>query len=317
MNHDQVRSVTHRSTRVFEIQPDGAIENRLLMPKIPQTQEEADAIRELVRQNPPVIFGRFVSYDEKAALITANFVTDRLSGAEVYQAVFEHVERIKLVEEDANHKIYLSGAPVLVGWILRHAFEIGAFLLATIAMIFGLLWAYFRRWHGVFIPFVAAVATVIWGLGYCGWRDITFDPLILVIPMIITARAVSHTVQMAERFFEDYEIMLPRYGDPEVAKREVATIAMGELIVPGTLGIITDVCGPARDPRDDDPADARSRRVRRLLGGVDRDHGRDPAPDPDLLHAGANRVTSTSCRASWCASRASSATSRRIRPGST
>ena len=55
------------------------------------------------------------------------------------------------------------------------------------------------------IPFIAAIATVIWGLGYCGWRGITFDPLILVIPMIITARAVSHTVQMAERFFEDYE----------------------------------------------------------------------------------------------------------------
>jgi len=88
-----------------------------------------------------------------------------------------------------------------------------------------------------------ACGTVIWGLGYTGWRGITFDPLILVIPMIITARAVSHTVQMAERFFEDYETLLPRYGDPDVAKREVATVAMGELIVPGTLGIITDVCG--------------------------------------------------------------------------
>jgi predicted RND superfamily exporter protein len=243
VNHDQVRSVTHRSTRVFEIQPDGAIENRLLMPKLPQNQEEANAIRELVRQNPPVIFGRFVSYDEKAALITANFVTDRLSGSEVYRAVFDHVTRIKEVEETENIKIYVSGVPVLVGWILKHAFEIVQYVALTTFAIFGLLWAYFRRWHGVFIPFVAAVATVIWGLGYTGWRGITFDPLILVIPMIITARAVSHTVQMAERFFEDYETMLPRYGDPEVAKREVATIAMSELIVPGTLGIITDVAG--------------------------------------------------------------------------
>jgi len=243
VNHDQVRSVTHRSTRVFEIQPDGAIENRLLMPKVPQTQAQADAVRALVRQNPPVIFGRYVSYDEKAALITANFVTDRLSGREVYQKVFEHLQRIKAVEQDANTDIVMSGAPVLVGWILKYAFEIGAYLAATVAVIFGLLWLYFRRWHGVFLPFAAATATVIWGLGYTGWRGITFDPLILVIPMIITARAVSHTVQMAERFFEDYEILLPRYGDPDVAKREVATVAMSELIVPGTLGIVTDVAG--------------------------------------------------------------------------
>ena len=115
VNHDQVRSVTHRSTRVFEIQPDGAIENRLLVRKVPKTQEEADALREIVRQNPPVIFGRFVSYDEKAALITADFVTDRLSGREVYEAVFQHLLKIKEVEQDENHEIYLSGVPVLVG----------------------------------------------------------------------------------------------------------------------------------------------------------------------------------------------------------
>jgi predicted RND superfamily exporter protein len=243
VNHDQVRSVVHRSTRVFEIQPDGAIENRLLVRKLPKTQEEADALREIVRQNPPVIFGRFVSYDEKAALITADFVTDRLSGREVYQAVFDHLQRIQEVEQDEGHEIYLSGVPVLVGWVLEYAFQIGLYVALTVVATFALLLAYFRRMHGVALPFICAMATTIWGLGYCGWRGITFDPLILVIPMLITARATSHTVQMAERFFEDYELHLPRYGDPDVAKREVAAVAMGELIVPGTLGIITDVAG--------------------------------------------------------------------------
>jgi predicted RND superfamily exporter protein len=245
VNHDQVRSVTHRSTRVFEIQPDGTIENRLLVEKVPETQAEADALREVVRQNPPVIFGRFVSYDETAALILADFVTDRLSGREVYQAVFDHVLEIESAEEDANHEIYLSGTPVLVGWVLRYAFQIGLYVAATGVATFALLLAYFRRLHGVALPFLCAVVTTIWGLGYCGWRGIAFDPLILVIPMLITARATSHTVQMAERFFEDYELHLPRYGDPNIAKREAAAIALGELIVPGTLGVLTDAAGLA------------------------------------------------------------------------
>ncbi|NIW37236.1 MAG: hypothetical protein GWN32_12170, partial [Gemmatimonadetes bacterium] len=60
----------------------------------------ADALRELVRQNPPVIFGRYVSRDEKGALITAGFVTDRLSSREVYTAVFNHVQEIKREFED-------------------------------------------------------------------------------------------------------------------------------------------------------------------------------------------------------------------------
>ncbi len=245
VNHDQVRSFTHRSTRVINIEPDGAIEQDVLLNELPETQEQADALRELVRQNPPYIFGRLVSRDEKGALITAGFVTDRLASREVYMAVFDHVQAIKerYEAEFPNLNVFVSGQPINVGWIITHANEILIYVILTISMIFALLWAYFRRWHGVFIPAIAALMTAVWGLGFTGWMDITFDPLILVIPMIITARAVSHTVQMAERFFEDYEVMLPRYGDPKEARIEVATIAMGELIVPGTLGIITDVAG--------------------------------------------------------------------------
>ncbi len=243
VNHDQVQSVAHGGTRVVQIEPNGDITTDVLMKKVPEIQEEADALRELVRQNPPFIFGRLVSNDEKGALVTAGFVSDRLSNAQIYTAVFNHVQQIKHDLEDENHSIHISGAPILTGWILKYAFEILGSMVATVLGIFGLLWLYFRRWHGVLIPFVAAIATVTWGLGFTGWMGITFDPLILVIPVIITARAVSHTVQMAERFFEDYEVMLPNYDDPEEAKREVATIAMSELIVPGTLGIITDVAG--------------------------------------------------------------------------
>jgi predicted RND superfamily exporter protein len=243
VNHNQVQSVAHGSTRVIQIEADGALTQEVLMKKLPKTQEEADALRELVRQNPPIIFGRMVSRDEKGALITAGFVTDRMSTREVYVAVFNHVQKIKAELEDAHTKIYVSGQPIQVGWVIKHAYEILLFVVLTVAMIFALLWLYFRRWHGVFIPMLAGAVTVVWGLGFCGWTNLTFDPLILVIPMIITARAISHTVQMAERFFEDYEVNLPRIGDPHEAKIYCATIAMSELVVPGTLGIVTDVAG--------------------------------------------------------------------------
>ncbi len=282
VNHDQINSFAHRSTRVIQIEADGALTQEVLMRKLPKSQEDADALRELVRQNPPVIFGRLVSRDEKGALVTAGFVTDRLSNREVYTAVFDHVQQIKYDIEDpacrpaetggfvsstltrmggafsrlflgassdarwpegCNLQVFVSGEPIQVGWVVKHAYEILVFVILTVVTIFLLLWLYFRRWHGVVIPAIAALMTVVWGLGFTGWMGIDFDPLILVIPMIITARAVSHTVQMAERFFEDYEVHLPRIGDPEEAKIYCATIAMGELVVPGTLGIVTDVAG--------------------------------------------------------------------------
>ena len=280
VNHDQVRSLAHSSTRAVQIEPDGSITSDILMKKVPENLEEAELLRNVVLQNPPFIYGRLVSWDEKGALVTAGFITDRLSSSQVYSAVFNHVQAIKEEFEDpacktaagsgflhrvtssltrlvttasseptlpdgCNFQIYVSGEPIHVGWIIKHAYEIGVFVALTVIVVFALLLGYFRRLHGVLIPFIAAIATVIWGAGFCGWMDITFDPLVLVIPMIITARAISHTVQMAERFFEDFEILAPLVNDPEKAKIEAATIAMAELIVPGTLGIITDVAGLA------------------------------------------------------------------------
>jgi hypothetical protein len=46
VNHDQVASIAHGSTRVTQIQPDGSIESTVLMEEVPDDQKGADKIRE-------------------------------------------------------------------------------------------------------------------------------------------------------------------------------------------------------------------------------------------------------------------------------
>ena len=243
VNHDQIRSLVHLTTRVVEREADGSLEINLLVEDLPETQEEADAIRDTVFHKTPEFLGVLVSRDERAALILAGFVTDRLNSAQVYKHVFDHLQALREREADDEWELYITGVPLVVGWIIAHSWQIVASVLAAVFTIFILLWAYFRRAHGVVIPFICASVTVIWGTGFTGWMGIDFNPLVLVIPMVITARAVSHTVQMAERFFEDYERLYPLYDDPEQAKVEAVSVALSELIVPGTLGVVTDVAG--------------------------------------------------------------------------
>ena len=100
VNHDQVRSLAHSSTRAVQIEPDGSITSDILMKKVPENAEEAEKLRGLVLQNPPFIYGRLVSWDEKGALVSAGFITDRLNSSQVYTAVFNHVEKIKLDFQD-------------------------------------------------------------------------------------------------------------------------------------------------------------------------------------------------------------------------
>ncbi|MBW2712870.1 MAG: hypothetical protein JRC77_03880, partial [Deltaproteobacteria bacterium] len=95
VNHYQVQSVTHRSTQVVSIEPDGSISARKLMLKVPETDEEAQEVRSLVLENPPFIYGRLVSLDEKGALVSAGFITDRLNNRETYTAIFDHLQLMK------------------------------------------------------------------------------------------------------------------------------------------------------------------------------------------------------------------------------
>jgi predicted RND superfamily exporter protein len=255
VNHYQVTSICHINTRVIRIEPDGSITAEMLMEEVPD-EDELPAFQELVKQNPGRIYGFLVSRDETATRIGAGFITHRLDNRQAYIDLFNHVKKIQQEEEaDGTVEIYASGIPILTGWVLEHAFEIILYLLLTIVLLFFLLWGYFQRLHGVAIPMVAGLCTAVWGMGLTAWVGIALDPLILVIPLLVTARCISHTVQMAERFFEDFDAecqartrVLGRELTPderEEAKQETATTALAKLMLPGFLAIATDAFGLA------------------------------------------------------------------------
>ena len=53
--------------------------------------------------------------------------------------------------------------------------------------------------------------TFIWGTGFTALFGYNFEPLILVVPFLIAARTISHSIQFRERFFEELE----RFGNKE------------------------------------------------------------------------------------------------------
>jgi predicted RND superfamily exporter protein len=131
--------------------------------------------------------------------------------------------------------VHLTGQPILIGWTFFYATEIILILVLSLLVLVVLLGIYFRHWYGIVMPFSGAVVSAIWGLGFISLMGYQLEPLVLVIPMLITARAVSHSVQFVERFYEEYE----RLRD----KEEAVISSMAELLLPGTLAIVTDAFG--------------------------------------------------------------------------
>ena len=169
----------------------------------------------------------------QAALISAGFIEGRLD----YKTIFDEIYALKLeLEADGTVEVHLTGQPILAGWTFAFLPEIVLILVLSLAVLLVLLAFYFRRFYGVVMPFTGAVVSAIWGLGFTALMGYQLEPLVLVIPMLITARAVSHSVQFVERFYEEYERL---NGD----KDEAIISSMAELLLPGSLAILTDAFG--------------------------------------------------------------------------
>ena len=232
IQHGSVRSLSTAS--FFRPLAGGVILNTPVLPggKVPSTQGEIDEVRSNVHKNPGVVFGRFVSLDDKAALIEGSFLESRLD----YQRIFDEVYKIVVdPEKGPDVRIYVGGPPILYGWVYHYTPQIFKIFLLTVLALWILLYLYFHDWRGALRPTISGVICAIWGLGFIRLIGFTLDPLVLVIPFLITARAVSHSVQMHDRYYEEYY----RTRD----KNTAILSAFSELFVPSLSGILTDAFG--------------------------------------------------------------------------
>jgi len=190
-----------------------------------------EGLPDRVRSNK-LVYGRLVSSDDSAALVVAGFLEGRLD----YEAIFARLQDLKhRIEADGTVDVHLVGIPVLAGWCFHYAPEIVLILAVTLGVLVLLLGIYFRHWYGVVLPVSSAVVSAIWGLGFISLMDYQLEPLVLVIPMLITARAISHSVQFVERFFEEYARLREKHA--------AVLTSMAHLLLPGTLAIVTDALG--------------------------------------------------------------------------
>ncbi len=232
VNHNLVSSLTHRTTRKVWLTETGDVNSQ---PYYDPTADDLDgrqleALRKDVMANPRV-FGLLVSPDLKAALIKAQFNEGQLD----YPAIFEHLQEVRAEEAAPGVSIYATGQPMLWGWVYSYLDQILLIFSTTLAIMFLLLVLYFRRAYGILLPLVGIAISATWGLGIVSLLGYNLDPLTLVIPFLISARAMSHGIQLVERYYTELEAV----HDARMAAQET----FDSLFRPGSLGIVSDAIG--------------------------------------------------------------------------
>jgi len=227
VNGEQVMSITHPKLKTALTAGSGIKVVPLTYPRLPQDAEDLAFMKQKVYTTEEVR-GIFVSPDDKATLIIAGFWEEYFDLAGMWKKIQEIVER----EEDPNTKIYVTGFPILYAYFMKLLPKMGWVLFASIATMIVILWLEFRSWQGVWIPVFSGTLSAVWGLGFGGVFGLSLDPLVLVIPLLISARAHSHSVQSMERFHEEYH----RLGDRDAAIVKSYT----ELYAPAMVSLLAD-----------------------------------------------------------------------------
>tara|TARA_R110002096_G_scaffold420735_1_gene625983 strand:- start:23185 stop:25566 length:2382 start_codon:yes stop_codon:yes gene_type:complete len=233
INHNLVSSLTHRTSRKTWLSEVGSIVSEPYYDptkKAILNENEMAEMRDAVLANPR-IFGLMVSPDLKSALIKGQLN----EGALDYELTFERIQQFRAAEQMEGVKIHVTGQPMLVGWVYTYIPQIVQIFLFTIVFMFALLLIYFRRLYGVLIPMLGIAVSTIWGIGILSLLGFNLDPLTLVIPFLISARAMSHGIQLVERYYDEFGKC--RNG------KQAARATFDSLFRPGSLGVISDAVG--------------------------------------------------------------------------
>lgn len=228
VNQFQIISLASKKLREVRSSTDSIVTRPLMWPGLPKDEAELAQLREAVLNNP-LVYGAYVSFDLKSTLITVDFI-DRLIN---YEAIFDQVMTIVDRARGEGVRLRVVGEPILYGWVNYYLPESLYIVLLAVSVLITLLFVINRTWRGMLLPLLAGLISASWALGIAKLFNFHFDPLVIVVAMLITARAISHSVQIITRF--DDEISKGA-ATPAIA----AKVTMTELFRPGMLGIATD-----------------------------------------------------------------------------
>ena len=207
----------------------GVVTFEWLMKEPPATQAEADEIRNKAMSNP-LLKGTIVSEDGKAICLYLPLTSKDLSHR-VYKALNGEIARF-----EGDEEYHITGLPVA-----EDTFGVEMFIQMAIsaplamAVIFGLLLLFFRKFVLVISPMIVAMVSVISTMGLLIGFGYPVHIMSSMIPIFLMPIAVVDSVHILSEFFDLYT--------KEKGRRNTILEVMGNLFMPMLYTSLTSAAG--------------------------------------------------------------------------
>lgn len=214
-----------------------------LMPELPASQADADAVRSRVFADPTYA-GTLAANDGSALAIYATFeLTPELPA---YEDLYAEVRRVVTAADDGSFEFALSGPVALSGAAGTEAATVVVFFPIALLLIGAVHFDAFRTLQAIFLPILTALLAVVWAMGLMGWLGVPIDPFSSMTPILILAIAAGHAVQILKRYYEEYArlrtteaAVVEATADVGAVMLAAGAIAALSFLSLGTLGTAT------------------------------------------------------------------------------
>ncbi len=230
VDHNEIFSLASYRVAFPKVIPGAIISTNFMYPKVPRTAEALSQLRANVAAHFEQVAG-LITADNKGALVTASFNEDRLD----YRELFDDLQRLVRQFTDSETQLYIVGQPVISGWGYYYLPRITVIFFSSIALMLLILYLSLGRRSSWWAPIVTGSFSALWGLGFVSIMRYNFDPVMLVIPFILTARDLSHGIQWQGRYYDE----LDRLDNKLLACATTTDV----MLPPGLLSILADIAG--------------------------------------------------------------------------
>jgi uncharacterized protein len=230
VNHQEVFSLSSYRQAYAQAVPGGLNVKPYMYPSVPTTEAEIQELKQRIFAHREQL-RHLISDDNKSTLITASFNEDGLD----YKELFKRIRLIVSKNQDANHDIFVAGEPVIRGYDYYYLpAVVGIFALACLIIVL-VLYANLGAYTSWWVPVLTGCCSAVWGMGFVGLMGYGFDPLMLVVPFILTARDMSHAIAWQRRYYTVLN---------ELEDRRAACVRTTDLmLLPGLVAVAADITG--------------------------------------------------------------------------
>jgi predicted RND superfamily exporter protein len=235
---DLYRSITNsislNKAKSIQAIGGGTVEiNALMYPDPPSDPKGIALLKEKIKGTNAALYdGVYVSDDSSSTLISMVVKEDA-----DFNDFFKFMMGIKEKYEQkySNIKIEMVGRPVLMGWIYHYLPQMFVIFAFTFGVFLLILCVSYRSVVGLTVPIICGIISSIWGLGFIGFLGVNVNPLLIVIPFLLGARALSHTIQITSRYIDEFI----RKGNSKDAMYET----IDKMLIANGSAIATDIAG--------------------------------------------------------------------------